>query len=241
MVALAVVLPLFAILPWKRGRLGARDAAACGRGSRWRWRSARWSWALQTGRSMLAPVGSALAAWLVLGPRLAGRVRLRRRPDRATLRRAGNLPRADWGKALAHAGLGRRSSSASPRSPPGPSRTSAPPGSARASRSPATIYASTASTGEGPNYPTDTAPTMHRAAGRARDRDAVPREAPLRRAAHAAPPRPRSTAVPAATSTWRSATRRRTAAGRSAPTSSPSPTGSGLGALIMALGGVLSA
>jgi cytochrome c-type biogenesis protein CcmF len=57
---------------------------------------------------MLAPVGAALALWLVLGAfaDVAGRVRLGRGTPAESLRRAWNLPRADWGKALAHAGLG---------------------------------------------------------------------------------------------------------------------------------------
>jgi cytochrome c-type biogenesis protein CcmF len=66
------------------------------------------AWSFQTGRSMLAPVGATLAAWLVLGALadLATRVRLREAGAAEVLRRARNLPRADWGKALAHAGLG---------------------------------------------------------------------------------------------------------------------------------------
>jgi cytochrome c-type biogenesis protein CcmF len=65
-------------------------------------------WALQTGRSMLAPIGIALAAWLVIGAltEIAGRARLGRSSPSETLRRLGNLPRADWGKALAHSGFG---------------------------------------------------------------------------------------------------------------------------------------
>ena len=57
---------------------------------------------------MLAPVGAALAAWLVLGALadLAGRIRLGQAGAGEALRRARNLPRADWGKALAHAGFG---------------------------------------------------------------------------------------------------------------------------------------
>ena len=57
---------------------------------------------------MLAPIGAALAAWLVLGAcaDLAGRIRLGQAGAGEALRRARNLPRADWGKALAHAGFG---------------------------------------------------------------------------------------------------------------------------------------
>ncbi|MFO1209550.1 MAG: heme lyase CcmF/NrfE family subunit [Amaricoccus sp.] len=107
MVALAAILPLFAALPWKRGSLA--------KGMRPLWGALALSvalgalaWSLQTGGSMLAPIGATLAAWLVLGALadLAGRIRLRDAGITEILRRARNLPRADWGKALAHAGLG---------------------------------------------------------------------------------------------------------------------------------------
>jgi len=106
-VALAAILPVFAVLPWKRGDLGRamrplRGALALSiaLGSL--------AWALQTGGALLAPVGVTLAAWLVLGAaaEIADRARLGRAPLAETLRRARNLPRADWGKAIAHAGLG---------------------------------------------------------------------------------------------------------------------------------------
>ena len=107
MVAIAAILPLFAALPWKRGDLG--------RAMRPLWGPLALSvalgalvWSLQTGRSMLAPVGVALAAWLVLGSlvEVAERVRLGRAPFGENLRRAANLPRSDWGKAVAHSGFG---------------------------------------------------------------------------------------------------------------------------------------
>ena len=107
MVALATILPLFAALPWKRGGLERAMqplwgvlALSVALGAL--------AWALQTGRSMLAPIGATLAAWLVLGAlaEIAGRIRLGRAGAAETLRRAWNLPRADWGKALAHAGFG---------------------------------------------------------------------------------------------------------------------------------------
>jgi cytochrome c-type biogenesis protein CcmF len=107
MVALAAILPVFATLPWKRGELA--------RAMQPLWGALALSvalgalvWALQTGRSMLAPIGVALAAWLVLGAaaEIAGRIRLGHVAPRESLRRAANLPRADWGKAIAHAGLG---------------------------------------------------------------------------------------------------------------------------------------
>ena len=107
MVALAAILPVFATLPWKRGSLRRAVQPL--------WGAAALSvalgalaWAVQTGGSILAPIGAALAAWLVLGvaTEIAGRIRLREAGLAEALRRTRNLPRADWGKALAHAGLG---------------------------------------------------------------------------------------------------------------------------------------
>ena len=107
MVAIAVILPVFALLPWKRGDLGRatrrlRGAAvlAIALGAL--------AWQLQTGHSMLAPVGIALAAWLVLGAcvDLATRARFGDAPPAEAARRLRALPRADWGKSLAHSGLG---------------------------------------------------------------------------------------------------------------------------------------
>ncbi len=107
MVAIAVILPPAAMLPWKRGRIDrameplwgvlALSVALGGL-----------VWAFQTGGSVLAPVGIALAAWLVLGALtdIAARVKLGGAPLAESLRRAVNLPRADWGKTVAHAGLG---------------------------------------------------------------------------------------------------------------------------------------
>lgn len=107
MVMLGAFMPIGAMLPWKRGRLG----------------QAAWSlryvfvlalalgvlaWAMQTGRSGLGPVGLMLGAWIVFG----AMVDLWRRTGRSSgrgggrVRRLLRLPRADWGKAMAHAGLG---------------------------------------------------------------------------------------------------------------------------------------
>ncbi|WP_333826956.1 heme lyase CcmF/NrfE family subunit [Pararhodobacter sp.] len=105
MVALAVVLPVGAVLPWKRGNVlkAARSmwgvavlAVAAG----------ALVWVMQTGGSIMAPIGVVLGVWVVVGAladlwQRAGRGRA---PER--LRRMARLPRADWGKATAHAGLG---------------------------------------------------------------------------------------------------------------------------------------
>ncbi len=107
MIAIAVVLPVLSRLPWKRGSLGQalwqlRGAAALALGL------GILVWTVQTGRSALAPVAAMLASWLILGAfsEFAERVRLGRAPLIESARRAARLPRADWGKALAHSGLG---------------------------------------------------------------------------------------------------------------------------------------
>ncbi len=66
------------------------------------------AWGLQSGTALLAPVGLALAAWLILGVLvdLGERVAVGRVPPAQSLRRLGRLPRADWGKTIAHAGVG---------------------------------------------------------------------------------------------------------------------------------------
>ena len=105
MIALAVILPLGAILPWKRAKL---DKAA-----RPLWpflvlafAVAALAWAVQTERSALAPLCAALGAWLVFGAvadlwQRSGRGALGQRFGRIA-----RLPRADLGKAIAHSGFG---------------------------------------------------------------------------------------------------------------------------------------
>ncbi len=102
MVALGLAMPLGAMLPWKRGRL-----------SRAAW-SLRYAfvlavavallvWVMQTGQSILGPVGLFLGAWIVAGAAVDLWSRTGRNGSVARLMR---LPRADWGKAVAHTGLG---------------------------------------------------------------------------------------------------------------------------------------
>ncbi|MEM6659993.1 MAG: heme lyase CcmF/NrfE family subunit [Pseudomonadota bacterium] len=102
MVLLGLVLPVGAMLPWKRGKLG----------------KAAWSlryafvlavalgvlvWTMQTGRSALGPIGLFLGAWITFGAMLD----LWSRTGRTgSVRRLLRLPGADWGKAVAHTGLG---------------------------------------------------------------------------------------------------------------------------------------
>ncbi|MBL9057392.1 MAG: heme lyase CcmF/NrfE family subunit [Rhodobacteraceae bacterium] len=105
MVGLAMLLPVGALMPWKRGDLGgvlrrlmpvAVLALALG----------ALVWAVQTGRSALGPIGAALGLWVVFGAGVDLLTRAGRGPLAARLGRIGRLPRADWGRVTAHAGLG---------------------------------------------------------------------------------------------------------------------------------------
>jgi cytochrome c-type biogenesis protein CcmF len=104
-VGLAVILPPGAMLAWKRGNLGRAVsqlryvlllALAAG----------ALTWAMQTGKSALGPVGVMLGVWVVLGAAFDLWSRSGRGMVADRLRRVARLPRADWGKFIAHAGLG---------------------------------------------------------------------------------------------------------------------------------------
>ncbi|MGA0539167.1 heme lyase CcmF/NrfE family subunit [Neotabrizicola sp. VNH66] len=102
-VLLALILPAGAMLAWKRGDLNrvlrslvpAMIAAAA---------LALLAFAMQTGRSALGPIGVLLGAWVVFGAVVDLWSRTGRGGDR--LGRLARLPRADWGKAVAHGGMG---------------------------------------------------------------------------------------------------------------------------------------
>ena len=107
MIPLLVVLPFGPILPWKRGDLmGAAQRLllaavlaliAMVLVAAWQWRG---PW--------LAPIGAGLAVWLMAGAlsELALRVKAFQAGWAEVARRARNLPRASYGTALAHFGLG---------------------------------------------------------------------------------------------------------------------------------------
>ena len=103
MLVLGLILPIGSAIAWKRANLGKAVYAlryvfvlALAVGGL--------AYAMQTGRSLLGPIGLFLAAWIVMGTVMD----LWRRTGRGTgrLRRLTRLPRADWGKMVAHAGLG---------------------------------------------------------------------------------------------------------------------------------------
>ena len=105
MVALALLLPVGAMLGWKRAQggrilrqltpLAILSVALAGL-----------LFAIQTGGSALVPVGGALGLWVVGGALIDLASRTGRGPWPERLSRLSRLPRADWGKATAHAGLG---------------------------------------------------------------------------------------------------------------------------------------
>ncbi len=104
-VGLAAILPIGAMLPWKRGNLlramqplwGVLALSLA---------AGALVWAIQTGQSALAPVGVILGLWTVLGAAADLWARTGRGEIAGRLQRLRRLPRADWGKATAHAGLG---------------------------------------------------------------------------------------------------------------------------------------
>ena len=103
MVLLGAILPIGAMLPWKRGNLARafrplRGALALSIAL------GALAWAMQTGRSAMGPLGLMLGTWIVSGAIIDLWSRTGRSGNR--LGRLRRLPRSDWGKALAHSGLG---------------------------------------------------------------------------------------------------------------------------------------
>lgn len=105
MVGLAAILPLGSILAWKRGTFERASKAVAG----WLFLAialAALAYAIQSGNSALGPIGVALGVWVVGGALADLWMRSGRDSWTDRLRRIGRLPRADWGKATAHIGMG---------------------------------------------------------------------------------------------------------------------------------------
>ena len=102
MVILGLVLPIGAMMGWKRGAPG-RVLRSLAPALVLALSVAGLVWAMQSGRTLLAPVGIFLGVWLTAG---AGVDLYARTGQKRDLKRLLRLPRADWGKAVAHCGLG---------------------------------------------------------------------------------------------------------------------------------------
>ncbi|MFC0199332.1 heme lyase CcmF/NrfE family subunit [Paracoccus rhizosphaerae] len=101
MIVLAIVLPVGSLMPWKRATLARslrplREALVLAAAVM------ALVFAVSTGHSALAVIGAGLGSWLVFG----AFSELWLRTGSAGAGRLLRLPRADWGKAVAHAGLG---------------------------------------------------------------------------------------------------------------------------------------
>ena len=104
-VALAVILPVGALMPWKRAKMG-KVVASLGPVLALAMAAGGLTWTLQTGRSMMAPIGMILVIWLLGGAATELYLRTGKGDLRSKFRRLFNLPRADWGKAVSHSGVG---------------------------------------------------------------------------------------------------------------------------------------
>ena len=102
MILLGLILPVGSNLPWKRANILYSSKklifvfilSICLAGL---------IWAIQTGKSLIGPVGVFLGAWIVMGTILDLFSKLGRS---ISLKRLIVLPRADFGKFFAHSGLG---------------------------------------------------------------------------------------------------------------------------------------
>ncbi|MCF6443604.1 heme lyase CcmF/NrfE family subunit [Nereida sp. MMG025] len=103
MVLLSIIMPIGALMAWKRAKLGRISASltpililsvAIG----------ALAYAVQSEKTAMGPIGMALGAWLVFGS--AWEIWTRTGKGGARFARLKGLPRADWGKAVAHAGMG---------------------------------------------------------------------------------------------------------------------------------------
>ena len=105
MVILAAILPVGAILPWKRAKVG-RILRPLWLALLVAFALSTLAWVVQSERSLLAPVGVLLGSWLICGAAVDLWIRTGRGSLPAKLGRGLRLPRADWGRVVAHSGFG---------------------------------------------------------------------------------------------------------------------------------------
>ena len=104
-VALALILPPGAMLAWKRGTL-ERSFKALVPALILSLALGALAFAIQTNQTAMGPIGLTLGAWVLFGATTDLWARTGREGIGARLVRLGRLPRSDWGKAVAHGGLG---------------------------------------------------------------------------------------------------------------------------------------
>ena len=102
--ALALILPIGTVMPWKRARIG-RIVRAVWLAAVGAFGIATLIWMIGTERTLLGPAGAFLGSWVILGAVADFWARTGRERS-GRLRRAIRLPRSDWGRFVAHAGLG---------------------------------------------------------------------------------------------------------------------------------------
>ena len=102
---LAIAMPIGAMLSWKRAKIGRVMNGLIG-AAVLAVASGLLAYAVFTGDSAIGPIGIALAVWLVAGAMVDLWSRTGRGDIGNRLARLTRLPRADWGKAVAHAGVG---------------------------------------------------------------------------------------------------------------------------------------
>ncbi|SHE40761.1 cytochrome c-type biogenesis protein CcmF [Loktanella atrilutea] len=105
MVLLAIVLPLGSLLAWKRGSLSRARLPLAGLAVL-SLAMAGLFYAIYAGRSLLGPAGVLLGVWVVGGAVVDLWLRAGRGGLSDRLGRVMRLPRGDWGKTVAHAGMG---------------------------------------------------------------------------------------------------------------------------------------
>ncbi|WP_370311299.1 heme lyase CcmF/NrfE family subunit [Sagittula sp.] len=102
MIVLGLILPVGSMLAWKRGSL-SRVTRQLVPALVLAMALAGLVWSMQTGRTLLGPVGVFLGTWVIAGALTDLWSRTGQKREVSRLLR---LPRADWGKTVAHAGLG---------------------------------------------------------------------------------------------------------------------------------------
>ncbi|MEX3015417.1 heme lyase CcmF/NrfE family subunit [Gymnodinialimonas hymeniacidonis] len=103
--ALSVALPIAAMMPWKRATI-AKPMRALVPAAVLAVAVGLLTWAMWTGRSAIGPIGVGLSVWLVAGAATDLWSRTGRGAIGGRFARLTRLPRADWGKSIAHAGVG---------------------------------------------------------------------------------------------------------------------------------------